>query len=32
MEEAKLNGGKYFISRGCVYDMIRLSKELPAQS
>ena len=29
---AKLNGRKYLILRGCVYDIIRLSKELPVQS
>ena len=29
---AKLNSGKDFVLRGCVYDLIFLSKWLPAES
>ena len=29
---AKLNGGKDLILRGCVYDLIFPSKQLPVQS
>ena len=29
---AKLTGRKYLILRGCVYDMIFPSKQLPVQS